>query len=170
MRSLILKNNGSIVTLFEPFAREEKLQRLVSSLGFDDFHYNEAVGGKIWILWRAPYEFKVVSVSTYMITGWFMLEGTQTLVSFVYAKCTQVDRRRLWKSLVDCRSIAHPWAVLGDFNIIREDRECVCGCPRAAQSMDDCNECLDACGLVELNYLGNLLSGVMGRRGLFESR
>ncbi|KAG6671627.1 hypothetical protein I3842_16G012600 [Carya illinoinensis] len=140
LHSLIQKNNGSIVALFEPFVREDKLQRLVSSLGFDGYFCNEAEGEEIWILWRAPYDFEVASVSTQMITGWLLLEGIQTLVSFVYAKCTQVDRRGLWASLVECRSNAHPWIVMGDFNIIREDQEYVGGLPRVAQAMDDFND------------------------------
>ncbi|KAG7970202.1 hypothetical protein I3843_07G070600 [Carya illinoinensis] len=147
------KNNGSIVALFEPFAREDKLKRLVSSLGFDGYFCNEVEWGKIWILWRAPYDFEVASVSTQMIMGCLLLEGIRTLVSFMYAKCTQ------------CRSNAHPWIVMGDFNIIREDRECVGGCPRAAQAIDDFNKCIDSCRLVELNFCGNPLSWCNGQEG-----
>ncbi|KAF5450314.1 hypothetical protein F2P56_030677 [Juglans regia] len=145
---------------------EDKLQRLVSSLGFDGFYSNEGAGGKISILWRAPYDFEVVSVSTQMVTGWFVFDGTRTLVSFVYAKCTQLDRRELWEQLVGCRATEDPWIVMGDFNIIREDRERVGGCPRAAQAMDDFNLCIDQCGLVELNYHGNPLSWCNGQEGV----
>ncbi|XP_035544614.1 uncharacterized protein LOC118348003 [Juglans regia] len=147
-------------------SQQDKLQRLVSSLGFDGFYSNEGAGGKIWILWIAPYDFEVVSVSTQMVTGWFVLDGTRTLVSFVYMKCTQLDQRELWEQLVGCRAAGDPWIVMGDFNIIREDRERVGGCPRAAQAMDDFNLCIDQCGLVELNYHGNPLSWCNGQEGI----
>lgn len=59
---------------------------------------------------------------------------------------------------MDNRLVDHPWFLLSNFSIIREDRERVGGCPPAIQAMNDFNICIDACGLVELNYHGNHLS------------
>lgn len=59
----------------------------------------------------------------------------------------------------------NPWLIVGDFNIIREDREIIGGCPRAAQAMEDFNECIDACGMVEMRSIGNTMSWCNGQEG-----
>ncbi|KAF5481633.1 hypothetical protein F2P56_002271 [Juglans regia] len=50
----------------------------------------------------------------------------------------------------------HPWLVLGDFDIIREDKEQVGGRLRSSLAMEEFNACIDACGFVELSHYANL--------------
>lgn len=45
LRHLIQNYNVSIVALFEPFARHDKLQQLTRGLSFDGYYCNEDVGG-----------------------------------------------------------------------------------------------------------------------------
>lgn len=116
------------------------------------------MGGKIQILWKDPYVFEVVGVSNQTVMRSFVLESTWTLVSFIYAKCNKLECRNLQESLMAIRTMNHPWLLMGDFNSIREDRERLGGCPRSRKTMDEFNDCIDACGHVELNYHGNHLS------------
>lgn len=57
-----------------------------------------------------------------MITSWFLRGAANLLVTFVYAKCNQVERYDLWNSLKEV-CIDGPWMVVGDFNISRKDQE-----------------------------------------------
>lgn len=43
----------------------------------------------------------------------------EAVLSFVYAKCSIVDRRELWQQLhVLSQTISMPWMIGGDFNTI----------------------------------------------------
>ncbi|KAF5468901.1 hypothetical protein F2P56_013012 [Juglans regia] len=64
-----------------------------------------------------------------------------------------VERRGLWDSLKTI-CMEGPCMVMVDFNIIRDDRERVGGNPRPLNSMDEFNECLDSCGLLDLAVEG----------------
>lgn len=53
-----------------------------------------------------------------MVTGWLVMAGQRILISFIYAKCTYVERRELWKLLEEIQVADAPWMVLGNFNVI----------------------------------------------------
>lgn len=67
--------------------------------------------------------FDLIFMSAQMITGWFQSGDAKFLITFVYTKCRQVDRRSLWQDLEEVQVGDFPWLVTGDFNIIREDGE-----------------------------------------------
>lgn len=48
----------------------------------------------------------------------------------------------------------HPWVTIGDFNAIRSPREKAGGSPSWPPHMDDFNNCLYACELDDLRFLG----------------
>lgn len=121
------------------------------------------MGSKIWLLWKESYVFEVLVASNQMISGWITLDNARILVSFVYAKCTRTEQRELWDFLRSVQTDANPWLIVGDFNITREDNERIGGYPRASQAMDDFNECIDVCGMVELRYVGNRMSWCNGQ-------
>lgn len=84
-----------MVAISEPFAAEGKMHRLGSFLGFTNLCCNEAKGGKLWLFWRDSHAFEEVCSSAQIISGWVMLENRKTLLTFMYAKCTQVEQRDL---------------------------------------------------------------------------
>lgn len=47
-------------------------------------------------MWNANIQFDVVSLSSHMIMGWTVCNGSKNLIYFVYAKCGFYDRRTLW--------------------------------------------------------------------------
>ncbi|XP_022854164.1 uncharacterized protein LOC111375558 [Olea europaea var. sylvestris] len=61
-----------VLVLSEPFMDESQLQRVAYSLGFDNFCSNEAMGGKIWVIWNHQYEFDMVDMSDQMVIGWLL--------------------------------------------------------------------------------------------------
>ncbi|XP_035541716.1 uncharacterized protein LOC118344703 [Juglans regia] len=143
----------AMVAILEPFSDVSKMSRLAYLLGLSNFCSNAEMGGKIWVFWYELYEFDVLCMSNQMITGWVRNGVDNLLVTFVYEKCNTVERRGLWDRLKTI-CMEGPWMVVGDFNIIREDRERVGGNPRPLTSMVDFNECLDSCGLLELAVEG----------------
>ncbi|XP_042946129.1 uncharacterized protein LOC122279511 [Carya illinoinensis] len=72
----------------------------------------------------------------------------------VYARCSYLERRELWRSLQLDAVQDTPWLCLGDFNIIRREEERRGGRPRLRIVMDDFNEFIDTCGLLEMKLVG----------------
>lgn len=83
----------------------------------------------------------VASISQ-SISNWCKFYNTQTLIMFLYAKCSHVEYREMWEHLVDICVEDHPWLVMGDFNIIQIDIERIGGLPRLILAMEDFNPCL----------------------------
>lgn len=99
------------------------MPRLASFLDFPLFCSNADMGGKLWLFWKENTVFNVMTKMDQMITGWFSFLGSKVLVTFIYANCSQVERRDLWQSLEDINVKSCPWLVVGYFNIIRNDGE-----------------------------------------------
>ncbi|KAJ0081173.1 hypothetical protein Patl1_12355 [Pistacia atlantica] len=95
--------------------------------------------------------------------GIFRFGEEKLYISFIYAKCNSIEHRDLWQSLELVDSNESPWLMVGDFNIIREDSERVGGHPRPITSMEDFNNCIDHCGLLDLQVMGRRLSWCNGR-------
>ncbi|KAI9154057.1 hypothetical protein LWI28_020404 [Acer negundo] len=162
LKSLVSKYNASPVAISEPFVEEARMPALGNLINFPHWCSNEVEGGKLWIFWRASGAFEILCCSAQMITGWFTLDNKRILVSFVYAKCSPVGRRGLWRDLEEVQVVEQPWVVVGDFNIIRNDSERIGGNPRPLASMADFNDSLDRCGLLDLSSGGNHMSWCNG--------
>lgn len=57
------------------------------------------------------------------------------IFTFIYAKCSYLERKRLWGSLRDANIHNLPWMVIGNFNIIKNDLEQRGGRPILALAM-----------------------------------
>lgn len=155
---MIKKYNIDFVAISEPFAEDRMMPSLASFSNFLNFCSSESMGGKICLLWREPLSFVGVISSNQMFSSWVGLEHKKVLVSFVYAKCTQVERRVLWKDLEDINPGNFPWLVIGDFNIIKEDGERVKGHSRLIVAMEEFKNSLDNCGRMEVSFNGRCVS------------
>ncbi|XP_042980247.1 uncharacterized protein LOC122310438 [Carya illinoinensis] len=91
------------------------------------------------------------------------------LINFVYAKCSQAEHRDLWDHLKGLSNTTEAWVVMGDFNIIRYDMERVGGRPRPPSAMEEFNECINGCSLMDLPLVGRQLSWCNGQQGLARS-
>ncbi|XP_042950219.1 uncharacterized protein LOC122282325 [Carya illinoinensis] len=86
-------------------------------------------------------------------------------ITFVYAKCSYLEHRRLWDSLMGANIHHLPWIVMGDFNIIINDSERRGGRPRLALAMEEFNSWVGSCGLLDMPSCGNSLSWCNGHFG-----
>ncbi|XP_022883248.1 uncharacterized protein LOC111399999 [Olea europaea var. sylvestris] len=148
---LVGKHNVAILAVLEPFQSESRMRMLARKLKFANCVSNEQEGGKIWIFWREEFVVDWVGASNQAIHDIFSKGSSTVIISFVYAKCSALERRLLWQELESIMLSSLPWIVAGDFNIIRNDSQRRGGRPRPMVAMDDFNYCIDRYGLIELN-------------------
>ncbi|XP_031287891.1 uncharacterized protein LOC116146622 [Pistacia vera] len=165
LKSLVKKFGVSIVGILEPFAADDKMSRLAYLLGLPNHCSNAVVDGKIWIFWSDDCDWEVLSMTNQSISGIFLFGEENLFISFIYAKCSCIERRDLWQSLELVDSKEDPWLVVGDFNVFREDSERVGGHPRPIMSMEEFNNCIDHCGLLDMQVMGRRLSWCNGHEG-----
>ncbi|KAI0524767.1 hypothetical protein KFK09_004152 [Dendrobium nobile] len=80
----------------------------------------------------------------------------QCLASFVYAVTSCSLRKNLWDQLVNFHSIyTLPWLVGGDFNTIVNPSERVGGLHPNFRSMEDFNDMIMNCNLIDIGFSGN---------------
>lgn len=127
LKSLVKKHRATVVTILEPFHEESKMQWLASFLEFSKYCCNESSGGKVWLFWKDDYELEVLHMTDESLLGWFCLGINRVLVTFVYAKCTRLERHSLWGELESICIVESPWLVVGDFNVIRSDSKRIGG-------------------------------------------
>ena len=76
--------------------------------------------------------------------------------SFIYGLHIVQDRRPLWKDILNCANSVGslPWISLGDFNVVLNPFEVFGGNPGGNQGVEEFNDCVNACCLVDLRYTG----------------
>lgn len=89
---LVKKYNVVIVAILEHFSEVSKMKHLALSLGLTNFSSNSDMDGKLWVFWRASCDFELVCTSNQMTIGWFHNGAGKFFVTFVYAKCSKVER------------------------------------------------------------------------------
>lgn len=72
----------------------------------------------------------------------------------------------MWAELESSPVSAHPWILVGDFNYIQDDGECIGGESRPLLAMEEFNRCIDDCGLLELKAVGGDMSWTNGQEGI----
>lgn len=81
------------------------------------------MGGKLWIFWNHEVDLSVFSMEDQFITSKIIYNLKEFLVTFVYAKCYYMERRRFWASLANSRYSHMPRIMAGGFNIICVDQD-----------------------------------------------
>ncbi|KAF5445102.1 hypothetical protein F2P56_034180 [Juglans regia] len=148
------------------FQDVERLRRWTGYLQFTNFCANVVDGGKLWLFWKDEMQVDVVGSSNQCLTILLTEHRSSLLLTFVYAKCSPIERRELWEQNQGISSFEVPWIVMGDFNVIRSDAKRVGGRPRLGSSMADFNGCIDGCRLLELRLEGGNFSWCNGHQGL----
>lgn len=109
------------------------------------------------VFWKDPLDFSIVSSDEQQLTvlqsgsAWPLFN-----LSFVYAKCSVMERQALWTSLLLVHSkISGPWLVAGDFNCIMKVDEKLGGNPPHLGAISDFNECVSDCALIDAGFIGS---------------
>ncbi|KAL3529285.1 hypothetical protein ACH5RR_008607 [Cinchona calisaya] len=96
-----------------------------------------------------------------------LLHVTPARMTFVYAKCTRIERFSPWSSLCSIeKNISSPWLLCGDFNIISSIAEYLGKAAQDIETITDFNSAMGPCGDSSLFFssgrfiwAGNLLAG-----------
>ncbi|XP_019234732.1 PREDICTED: uncharacterized protein LOC109215172 [Nicotiana attenuata] len=86
------------------------------------------------------------------------------IVTFVYAKCDNIERIELWDSMYYlARDMTMPWLVAGDFNVIWDEEEKFGGLPVSMNEVNDFRHCVNTCNLTDLGFKGSIFTWWNGR-------
>ncbi|XP_019239280.1 PREDICTED: uncharacterized protein LOC109219303 [Nicotiana attenuata] len=120
-------------------------------------NYDEAPGGRIWIIWdQTKAEFEVKQIHEQYISGQVVLRQCNTKFIFValYGKHSIQDRKSLWTDLERTMSgIQDPSLIMGDFNNILSIENRVMGNPVREGEVIDFKKFIADVGLAELKTI-----------------
>ncbi|XP_074282963.1 uncharacterized protein LOC141607506 [Silene latifolia] len=114
----------------------------------DMAHYN----GRIWVFWDP----RTITINATIINARFVhCELThnatnQIDTTIVYGYNTTRDREDLWLNLLGLAHKTENWAILGDFNIVRDISEKIGPNPPKLSEIHDFNDCIRGCQLDDL--------------------
>jgi len=152
-----------LIALMEPFQDTRHIRKYKRRLGMQYVNYNS--NGQIWVFIQEGIHVGVVSDSEQQLTLHLSFHnGNQFLVTLVYAKCTAVERLRLWKDIYaigDNHSL--PWMVGGDFNVVMGEEEKIGGLPVYLHEYEDFSFCINSCELNDLHFSGSPFTWWNGR-------
>ncbi|XP_042983328.1 uncharacterized protein LOC122312726 [Carya illinoinensis] len=164
LKNLVTKFHPKLVVIAKPMVSISRLDMWRDRLHFDGCCSNVEEGGKLWLFWSQDLHLVVENMGDQFLTV-RITNLNDFSITFVYAKCSYLERRRLWDSLMGANIHHLPWMVMGDFNIIRNDSERRGGRPRLALAMEEFNNWVGSCGLLNMPSCGNSLSWCNGHSG-----
>ncbi|XP_026398917.1 uncharacterized protein LOC113294756 [Papaver somniferum] len=166
LKSLVHSSCPSVVFVAEPKVRATS--DFCKKLNLPNMHHKvihnstNTKKGNIWMSWNvnisAP---KFFSITAQSIT----VEVGGCLVTGIHAACLTVDRRELWEELEFLNSQDKPWIAIGDFNTIMSVNEKKGGRSPLTISMQEFNDCLNTCGLIQAPKSGVEFSWCNNRAG-----
>ncbi|XP_060182106.1 uncharacterized protein LOC132611743 [Lycium barbarum] len=122
--------------------------------------------GKIWVFVEEEYQ-----VETQMDTEQLLslklthlVGGQEVVITMVYANTDRTTRVALWNDLfhISC-TIDSPWLVGGDFNVIVDEIEKYGGLEVPFVEVEDFNQCINLCQLMDLGFKGSMYTWWNGR-------
>ena len=156
---------GLLETKLNESALDTIIQRGFSGMGMaHNFHFCDR--GRILLLWDS----QLVDLEILMATDQLIhcrlrciVTGKRVLVTFVYGLHSIVTRRPLWRSLAELgEDITEAWMIMGDFNAILSVHDKVGGQPVSNYELQDLEQLVQGCGLVDLESIGCRLTWTNG--------
>ncbi|XP_019233129.1 PREDICTED: uncharacterized protein LOC109213752 [Nicotiana attenuata] len=121
-------------------------------------NYDEAPGGRIWVVWdRTKVEFEVKQAHEQYIAGQVSVRHCNTNFNFVavYGKHNIQDRKILWEDLKGTMNgVTGPSLIMGDFNSILSIEDRVQGNPVQEVEVKDFKIFIIDAGLDEIRTMG----------------
>ncbi|XP_019256428.1 PREDICTED: uncharacterized protein LOC109234834 [Nicotiana attenuata] len=121
---------------------------------------------KIWLFFDVVVEWELIVETNQQVTvKVFHYDiGQHIMMTFVYARCSSLERLELWDNLYYMESdMELPWLVGGDFNVILHEDEKIGGLPVHPHEYEDFAFCVNSCGLFDQGYKGSPFTWWNGR-------
>ncbi|KAK2635470.1 hypothetical protein Ddye_030262 [Dipteronia dyeriana] len=135
-------HNVSVLAVSEPFQDVDQIRRWELCLHFPNISSNVEERGKVWVFWKDNIQLDIVGSSNQCLTVLLSEDSGLLLTTFIYAKCSQIDRRELYEKIYGISTFCVAWVMLSDFNTILYDTERVGAVPRISSSMVEFNDCI----------------------------
>ncbi|KAK1300424.1 hypothetical protein QJS10_CPB13g01270 [Acorus calamus] len=140
----------------------EKIKRHLFGPSHTSISHVLGRSSRIWLFWKTA----LVNITLLQDTDQYLhCQATQShsqsqfLHTFVYASNDFVERLDLWQQLTSpSRSVYLPWMVGEDFIEVWFTIEKVGGSPLNVTHLNNFNDCIDSCGLMDVSSYGNTLS------------
>lgn len=157
LRRLVRLHHPLFVVLIEPMVSSDRIQDLQTSLGFP--HFLVSATNKIWLLYSSHCTIVSFIASQQYLHLQLGLSWDQSSIfaTFVYGKCSRVERQSLWMDLRRFHSSASlsPWLIAGDFNVITDIDEYFSHSTPDLASISDFQACIHDCELLDLPFTGS---------------
>ncbi|KAL0923443.1 hypothetical protein M5K25_007500 [Dendrobium thyrsiflorum] len=154
LKNLCRIHNITLLVIIEPFIDASKMDSTSSFLGFKHRYAN--ISNKIWVLWKELISIDILGDFNQVLHCQIKILNISLYASFIYASSFYLVRKQLWKLLTDfCDVCDGPWFVGGDFNSICNTGERIGGCTPKTQAMEDFNNMIMDCNLVDVGFSGN---------------
>ncbi|XP_070031692.1 uncharacterized protein [Nicotiana tomentosiformis] len=152
------------VALMEPFQKKGLIERYKRKLNMETAYTN--INGQIWLFFDAVVEWELVKDTEQQETVRVFHHdlGQHMMMTFVYAKCSSMERLDLWDHLYYLASdMELPWLVGGNFNMLLHEDEKIGGLPVHPLEYENFAFCVNSCGLFEQGYKGSPFTWWNGR-------
>ncbi|KAG5610650.1 hypothetical protein H5410_021931 [Solanum commersonii] len=124
--------------------------------------------GKIWLFVNHGFTATLISDTNQQLSLNLCSQtlGISFLTTIVYAKCDKNLRMDLWGDILSLSNgISMPWILGGDFNAVLNGVEKIGGIPVVAADVEDFNNCVEACDVLQIQYKGSPFTWWNGRAG-----
>ncbi|XP_075098996.1 uncharacterized protein LOC142175889 [Nicotiana tabacum] len=148
----------------EPFQKKGLIDRYKRRLNMETAYTN--INGQIWLFFNAVVEWELVEDIEQQVTVRVFYHdlGQHMMMTFVYAKCSAMERLDLWDHLYYLASdMELPWLVGWDFNVLLHEDEKIGGLPVHPPEYKNFAFCVNSCGLFEQGYKGSPFTWWNGR-------
>ncbi|XP_027067398.1 uncharacterized protein [Coffea arabica] len=167
LKKLLRLHSVTFLVIIEPMVDAGQLDDFTSRFGFHLGVCNSS--NKIWVMWRSGFAVNVL-VNNDQLIHMQVCHDSWTFVahgSFVYGKCSRVERRALWSALglISEEMGTKPWLVGGDFNVVAAADKYAGQAAQDLTAMAEFAECISACGLKEIPFSGSRYTWTGIRQG-----
>ncbi|XP_019257690.1 PREDICTED: uncharacterized protein LOC109235898 [Nicotiana attenuata] len=124
------------------------------------------INGQIWLFFDAVVEWELVEDTEQHVNMRVLHhdQGQHMIMTFVYAKCSSIERLELWDHLYYLASdMKLPWLVGRNFNVILHEDEKIGGLLVHQPEYENFAFCVNSCGLFEQGYKGSPFTWWNGR-------
>ncbi|KAL0928380.1 hypothetical protein M5K25_000257 [Dendrobium thyrsiflorum] len=148
VKNLCRIHNIPLLVLLEPLIANDKLLSTAKFLGFKHSVSN--------VFWKDYVRVDIIGDFTQVMHYNIELFNYQCCASFVYTATSRHTRQILWEQLSHFHTLCIlPWFVGGDFNTISNPSERLGGASQIYQSMEDFNNVIMDCNLLDIGFSGD---------------
>ena len=160
VRELVRIHDPAILIVMETRVGGDRAKAITDDLPFDGAIHTDTMGyaGGLWLLWngdRVEINQLAITEQEIHVAVKVLFSKLNWLLSAIYASPRCAERQVLWgnlKIMADLHDL--PWVMAGDFNEPLSESDKFGGKGVSVNRTLQFKECLDACNMIDLGFLG----------------